>query len=246
MKWIKDNIKYLNEIEPDVTKPKEEEQKAIDLINNYRPIGNQCIYALSYFNEKILYLSESFKSIFGYKPESVKKVDFFYDLIHPDDVQRVKDITVHALKAGAGRYNLKPNQVFHIIYRMRRKDGTYRKIQRQTGVLTRDSDRNLLTSFGIFTDVTHLNRSEEIQSFMTGPKIKGYHFLDPNATPKVSFTKREQEVIDLLANGLSSDEIGAKLFISEKTVYTHRQNILKKAGVKNTPELMSYMFKNGY
>lgn len=246
MKWIKDNIDYLNRAELGVNNPEEEEQKAISLVKNYRPIGNQCVYALSYFSEKVLYLSDSFEDIFGYKPEPIKKVDFFYNLIHPDDEQRVKDITVHALKAGAGRYDLRPEQVFHIIYRMKNKDGTYRKIQRQTGVLTRDSDRNLLTSFGIFTDVTHLNRSEEIQSFMTGPKLKGYHFLDPTATPKVSFTKREQEIIELLAKGLSSDEIGARLFISEKTVYKHRQNILKKADVKNTPELMSYMFKNGY
>lgn len=246
MKWIKENIDYLNKEIADINNPEEEEQKAVKLIKNYRPVGNQCVYALSYFNEKILYLSENVLNIFGYSPDEIDHIDFFYSLIHPDDIERVKEITVHALEAGAGKYNLTPDRVFHIIYRMRRKDGSYRKIQRQTGVLTRDSDRNLLTSFGIFTDVTHLNRSEEIQSFMTGPKIPGYRFLDPTAAPKISFTKREKEVIELLAAGLSSDEIGNKLFISEKTVNTHRQNILKKSEVKNTAELMSYMFKNGY
>ena len=63
MKWIKDNIDYLNHAKPDVNNPEEEEQKAINLIKNYRPIGNQCVYALSYFNEKVLYLSDSLQAL---------------------------------------------------------------------------------------------------------------------------------------------------------------------------------------
>ncbi|MCC5914976.1 MAG: PAS domain-containing protein [Balneolaceae bacterium] len=246
MKWIKDNIDYLKNSNLNIDDPEAEERKAIDLIKKFRPIGNQCVYALSYFNEKVLYLSDSVQEIFGYPPDKIKHVDFFYGLIHPDDRERVKEITIQALQAGANEYGLKPDHVFHIIYRMKNKDGVYRKIQRQTGVLTHDSDKNLLTSFGIFTDVSHLNSSREIQSFMTGPKIPGYRFLDPHGVQKVDFTKREREIIELLAKGLNSDEISEKLYISPKTVYTHRQNIIKKAGVKNTAQLMSYMFKNGY
>jgi len=48
---------------------------------------------------------------------------------------------------------------------------------------------------------------------------------------KDGLTDREQEVLDLIADGLNNREIGEKLFISEKTVKTHVSNILGKLGL---------------
>ncbi len=42
------------------------------------------------------------------------------------------------------------------------------------------------------------------------------------------FTTREKEVINLIALGLNSQEISAKLFISKHTVHTHRKSVYKK------------------
>ncbi len=53
-------------------------------------------------------------------------------------------------------------------------------------------------------------------------------------------TKREVEIIKCLANGLSSNEMAEKLFISEHTVRTHRKNILKKTGLANTSQVVRY------
>lgn len=55
---------------------------------------------------------------------------------------------------------------------------------------------------------------------------------------KVSLTRRELEVCILLAEGKSVMEIAKKLYLSEKTVYTHRQNILAKLGVQTIVELI--------
>lgn len=129
---------------------------------------------------------------------------------------------------------------------MRRKDGEYIKIQRQTSILTTDTNGTMLTSYGIFTDITYLNNSEEIQMLLSGPDIPGFSFTEPNSSPKVKLTRREKELIDLLANGLNSKEIAKKLYISKETVYTHRKNILAKTGVNNSAELMAFVFKNGH
>ena len=53
-------------------------------------------------------------------------------------------------------------------------------------------------------------------------------------------TKREKEIIELLAHGLSEKEIGEKLFISPKTVNNHLDNIRKKTGVSKNIELVAY------
>jgi DNA-binding NarL/FixJ family response regulator len=57
-------------------------------------------------------------------------------------------------------------------------------------------------------------------------------------------TKREQEVLALVAAGKSNQEVADELFISIKTVDTHKNHILDKLGLKNTAELVRYAIKN--
>jgi DNA-binding NarL/FixJ family response regulator len=54
----------------------------------------------------------------------------------------------------------------------------------------------------------------------------------------VNLTKREIEIIKLIAEGMTSQEMAEKLFISPRTVETHRANLMKKLGVKNAIELV--------
>jgi DNA-binding NarL/FixJ family response regulator len=54
------------------------------------------------------------------------------------------------------------------------------------------------------------------------------------------FSVREREVLQLLANGYSSKQISQALFITERTVETHRKNLVDKAQVKNTVELIAF------
>lgn len=58
-------------------------------------------------------------------------------------------------------------------------------------------------------------------------------------------TRREQEVMRLVAQGLSSKEIGAKLFISPKTVENHRTKIMEKLEMDSLVDLVKYAAKLG-
>ena len=60
-----------------------------------------------------------------------------------------------------------------------------------------------------------------------------------------TLTPREQEVMRLLAEGLSSKEVAEKLFISPKTVENHRASIMNKLDLHNTIELIRYAAKLG-
>lgn len=57
-------------------------------------------------------------------------------------------------------------------------------------------------------------------------------------------SKREMEVLQLVASGKSDKEVADQLFISTKTVNTHKMNILGKLGLKNTAELVRYALKH--
>lgn len=74
--------------------------------------------------------------------------------------------------------------------------------------------------------------------------------LESNVSQKTSnriatakLTKRELEILKLIAMELSTAAIAEKLFISKKTVDTHRQNLLHKLKVKNTAGLVKAAYK---
>jgi DNA-binding NarL/FixJ family response regulator len=63
--------------------------------------------------------------------------------------------------------------------------------------------------------------------------------------PEVKLTSREMEIIKLISDGLTSQQMADKLFISPRTVETHRANLMKKVGVKNAIELVKKAEKMG-
>ncbi len=95
--------------------------------------------------------------------------------------------------------------------------------------------------------------------------LKGDYFLDSAVSAQVvetlkklpgketkindahygTLTAREQEILRLLAEGLSSKEIANKLFISPKTVENHRANLMNKLDLHSTIELVRYAAKLG-
>ena len=65
-----------------------------------------------------------------------------------------------------------------------------------------------------------------------------------NSTPHEKLSQREFQIMCLLAKGMSVKEISDHLFISDKTVSTHRMHILEKMGLKKNAELTNYAIKN--
>jgi DNA-binding NarL/FixJ family response regulator len=66
------------------------------------------------------------------------------------------------------------------------------------------------------------------------------------ASPGELLTTREREIIKLIAEGKSSKEVAALLFISSRTVQHHRANIMRKLNIKKTADLVKYAIQKGY
>ena len=64
------------------------------------------------------------------------------------------------------------------------------------------------------------------------------HALRDNTHQPVVLTRREKEVLELIADGLTNNEIAQKLFVSVTTVDTHRKNLLAKFEAKNIAALI--------
>ena len=96
--------------------------------------------------------------------------------------------------------------------------------------------------------IAALNRVEKNQQVVP----KGYeHLLDNGSSeqessdPLAKLSKREREVFYLLAEGLPNRVIAKKLFISARTVETHRARVLTKLGFSSTADLIRFAIRNG-
>jgi two-component system nitrate/nitrite response regulator NarL len=66
-------------------------------------------------------------------------------------------------------------------------------------------------------------------------------FIEPSVfVQPTRLTEKEKEVLLLISEGLTSNEIGVKLNISKRTVDSHRQNIMQKMNLNSLPELIKY------
>lgn len=68
---------------------------------------------------------------------------------------------------------------------------------------------------------------------------------DPSRAPLRALTNREREIFDLSVRGLSNDSIASQLFISKRTVETHRGRIMRKLGVHSAADLVRVAAKHG-
>jgi len=85
----------------------------------------------------------------------------------------------------------------------------------------------------------------------TSKKLKNLNeflegIVDTLRGEKDFFSQREKEVLELLAKGYSTKDMARHLFITEKTVETHRKNMAKKANAKNTAELVAFASARGF
>jgi len=94
--------------------------------------------------------------------------------------------------------------------------------------------------------------AEAIQTVMQGKmylSVSTEHLIHPvnsmaaNTLPAI--TKREKEVLALIAEGLTNNQIAEKLFISPLTVDSHRKNLLTKLQVNNTAALIRLAIGHG-
>ncbi len=77
--------------------------------------------------------------------------------------------------------------------------------------------------------------------------VKSYISKSPETTTENAplLTAREREMLQLMAEGMTAKEIASHLFVSVKTVETHRRNIAQKLNINRAAELIKYAIREG-
>ena len=87
--------------------------------------------------------------------------------------------------------------------------------------------------------------SESISSIMKSYFLETARNPENNRQKEIyKITTREREVLKLVVEGLSNQEIADKLYVNIRTVETHKTNILQKLQLKNSVDLVKFAIKN--
>ena len=128
-----------------------------------------------------------------------------------------------------------------------------------------DEDRMVahLMEKGVHGYLLKDTRAEELHTAIRAVMERGYYFNErtskalltsvqaksrkpPSLEFGQSLTTREQEVLELICQEFTTNEIGEKLFISPRTVEGHRKSLVEKFGVRNTAGLVLKAYKEGW
>jgi DNA-binding NarL/FixJ family response regulator len=108
-----------------------------------------------------------------------------------------------------------------------------------SGYVTKDSDQTVL--------FTAIRKVASGQKFIDPALVDAMVFdsTTDKESPHLTLSDRELQVLQMLASGLNPGEIAESLFLSAKTVSTHKVNLMQKLGIENNADLVRYAIKHG-
>lgn len=233
---------------------KEEDDLLADYMRHaesYVKIDSSIVILSDFRTNKCYIYAGAFGAAFGLPAAELVVESAFEDCIfskvHPDDLNARHLLELNYFRFQQGnpvparpRYST----VCHI--RIQDVDGRYRRVTHRTCYVASHPNGSVWLALCFYAPATAsadcLGIGGRIMDNVTGDVLldEASRHYDRN-----SLTRREADVLRLLAKGRASKEIAAELHISLYTVYRHRQNILSKLRVANTAEAVRTAFVIG-
>lgn len=215
------------------------------------------IYLLDYTTGQYSTFSKSSELVLGHSPKKFLDggIDFTIDSFHREDLhvfnQQIFPDRLQLLKKVPPSEH--QNIIFSCTYRVKSGRGEYINLLQRNSFIKSDEKGNPLLNLGMVININNIKRENPI--IQTVERISNDLLSDPPETIfKKSyylheedrlFSRREKEVLGWMADGLTSKEIAAKLFISIETVNLHRKKMLQKSNTPNVAALVAFAMKNG-
>ena len=215
-------------------------------MDNLLLLPNQLVYI--HHIKSGTFFHKGFDQCLGYSINQLT-ADFFIRNLHPSDLSMYFKISKALLSFVMDNSDdLVPfKSSFQINYRLKKEDGNYAQVLRQSTPFIKNKNGEIEAYISICSDISNISESNSVKWNISGPKKEcfGSYLTDGNKEENL-FSGRELDVLTLLSKGHSSSKISEELFISINTVNTHRKNLMRKANVNKTIDLISFGVDNGY
>jgi hypothetical protein len=215
-------------------------------LGNLMERNDQFFYIGDLNKMDILFVSKRSVQMMGIQPEEIRP-DVFFKVIHPDDLIRAGLGRIrlfkmaHEVSVAKDGYSLMSSS-----FRMLNAQGTYSNILMQFYVFYTKLPYESAFLIKIHTRIDGCRKLKCAYHYYTGHDLSYFRYPDEELLMTgVPYSNRELEIIHLILSGLNSYQIADKLFINPQTVYTHRRNILKKAGKKSLSDVIYDLIEQG-
>ncbi|MEL4307866.1 response regulator transcription factor [Joostella sp. CR20] len=221
--------------------------------------GKSYFYIVNFHTMEMEYISSSVAEFTGLEPSSVR-MDHLLSMVAPSDVDAVynKEKLIQSFYIDYLKPNEKQDYKIMYTYKMNCFDGSQRVMLHQATALSINDEGRFVHVLGIHSDISSLAiKSTNDLSFININGGKSYYNINtsldkfsPEQLEQVEtisnlLTTREVQVVKELAVGCKVSEIAKNLNISEHTAHTHKKNILKKVGCKNSTHLITLCLAEG-
>jgi DNA-binding CsgD family transcriptional regulator len=235
-----------------------------DLANGYQEFELICsiwdtyIYIQDHQTDKFLYISPALCNYLGlsYEKATTEGYRSIASYIHPDDL----DILDNALYKKINLFlrtcpELQPGESYKYSYnfRFRKKDGSFIGMSVISKIIRFDKKEGILLDFGLITPINQLIDNDKIVLIISKSigkddsvtLLQQEYSRDTVVQQDFNLTERELEIIQLIKEGLDSNEMAERLCLSQHTIRNHRKNILKKTNTNKVTELLTLINKLG-
>lgn len=228
-----DAFLHLKELSEKITRQNRELQKKqdlLDLVMNHVPA---VILMIDTVRNRITWVNQRIRPTLGYQPEQAMNggTKFLRELIDRNDL--------HHLQHAVEFFNSKKGAEFKTLLHMRDNYNEEHIMSATLAPLQREDKGKVTSVICIALDVTRQTETQQELKQMLRMMVS-------DGKDKVirSITRREYDVLRLIAREFSTKQIAEELNVSIPTVETHRRNLLRKVGVKNTAGLVRFAVEN--
>ena len=205
-----------------------------------RLLYHQGLYVSDHRAGIMVYVSKGVTRLLGHSTADFAAKQ--YTLIHPDDQPLVTAITV-LFNEYIALHITEPltGILTSTDYRIRHAQGHYVRVLRQNMILSREPNGAMVGSVGILTDISAHKLTTDVRFHLNQADFPAFVRQHQIRTLPVELSDREQGVLALVLEGLTSQQISQQLRLSPATVSTHRRNIKRKVGSHDLFRLLRHL-----
>lgn len=212
-------------------------------LENMMEVNKQFFYIADAMQLSILFTSKGSKQMLGIDPEELNFYHFM-EVTHNDEIQRLNIGRPKIIKLAQDLYTSGEGaRLLSTDFRMRDTRGAYTNILVQCFLVYSSIPRKTVYFLKLHTNVDWWKKKEFGFHYFLGEDLSYFRFPDEELLNMgMLLSKREFEILQLVEQGMTSEQIANKIFLSVNTVHTHRCNMLKKTGKESISELI-FSFK---
>ena len=208
--------------------------------------NNQFFCVFDMLRMNMLFTSLGSIQLLGIEPEDLTSYNF-KEATHPDDLKRHELALVKLFKIAHDIFVEKKGvKLISSNFRLRNSTGNYSNQLIQCYLYFNTSPNETVYLININTDIDWWKKGKLKHHYYAGNDLSLFRYPDERLLNEgFRFSDREFEIIRMIHEGLDSEQIAERLFLSKHTINTHRKNILNKAGKTHFSELIYYLEESG-